>query len=297
MFNPSEKINQHYVPQFWQKRFADPSNVLFALIDGKIKKTSTKKLMSGNWIYTTFNNKWIPSNHLEDLAGGIEGHASQIMTSLDIVGSTGSLDEQLFIRDFIAFSACRHPDVMNSVQRRVSKLAYAMADVHSKSLLEFQEIMQTSFGMTANDALTDYETLKLVPENVLLQEAEDIEQLSPNNPLLPAQITVEKETIDAVTTKLANHKITIIDAPLGQHYILGDTPFAIDLGQGFIIPLSSTMALLWEQDTRGKFPPWSRREATLREISDSNDTQANNSLKVIIGPTKNVLVKYAVSSL
>ena len=291
MFNPSEKVNQHYVPQFWQKRLAGSNNSLFVLSDGTIEKANTKKLMTGNWLYTTFDHNWIPSNELEDLASVRESRAAQIMKSLDIPNSICSPEDQLYLREFIAFSACRHPDSMKKVKIHAIKTIFSFADIHSTTLLDYQLEME-KVGLTEEEASNAYHYLKSLSENQLLAAAEFVEGLSPNDALLPAQMAISQETINAVNSLLENHRISILDAPTGEFFVLGDTPFPLDLAHGFTIPLSSTLALLWEPASGDKLPPWSRRKATIKEVTDSNKIQVDNSFKVVIGPTKAVLQKY-----
>ena len=94
---------------------------------------------------------------------------------------------------------------------------------------------------------------------------------------------------------MSKHTVTILDAPMGEYFILGDTPFPPDLGKGFMIPLSASLALLWSPGSSEMFPDWTRRFATVQEVEHSNQQQVDNALEVVIGPSKAILEKYVPS--
>jgi hypothetical protein len=294
MFRADEKRHQHYVPQFWQKRFAGPDNIIQGLKRGRIRSVSSKKLMAGDWLYTTFDAHGRPSNAIEDASSVWEGKAADAMRSIDNMANLGSLEVQLYFRWFIAFSACRHPDTMASGHRRSKQLAYVLADAWSKSLPEFQQSLQ-GFGVPAEEASGMYNMLRSISEEELLDQAEDVETRPPNDPFIPAQLALDPETIERVFFLLAKHTVTILDAPPGQYFILGDTPFPPGLANGFIVPLSSSLALLWENQDSKMFPTWTRRHATAGEVERSNQEQVDNALEVVIGPTCAVLQRYVIS--
>ena len=76
-FSANEKVSQHFVPQFWQRRFRGPDNKLRALHQGEIKVVSPKNLMTRDWLYTVFDAHGLPSNHLEEWCSKVEGDAAQ----------------------------------------------------------------------------------------------------------------------------------------------------------------------------------------------------------------------------
>jgi hypothetical protein len=250
--------------------------------------------MSEDWLYTTFDIQGTPSNQIEDALGVYEGHAAEAMRRLDS-GSNGSgaLEDQLFLRWFIALSACRHPDTLGMGHRRAKELAYALADVWPASVAGYQQAL-VKFGVPADQATALYQFFRCYPEDQLLAQAEDVEFRPPNDPVLPAQLALDPETIERVFFLLGGHMVTVLDAPPGHQFILGDTPFPPELGKGFTIPLSSTMALLWQPGGTEMLPDWTRRQATIQEVDDSNHTQVNNSADIVIGASKAVLQRYIV---
>lgn len=289
MFNPNEQRNQHYVPVFWQRRFAGPDGVLYGLRAGRVQPVSAKKQMSGDWLYTTFDEKGIASNALERALSNIEGGAAQIFEKLD-GGATGTYEDQITLRWFVAFSACRHPDTMSAAHRRAKELAYAIADVHASSLEEFCKSL-SRFGVSIADATATYEQAKLSSEADLLMQAEEVQHLAPTDPALPQQIAVTSETIERVLFAWRNHIVTIIDAPPGETFLLGDTPFSAQSLDEFIVPISSATALLW-QPGNTPFEPWTRRAATPEEVERSRRAQIDNAREVTVGPTRDSLEKY-----
>ena len=66
------------VRQFWQKQFRDSSNRLFKTHRGGTKTASTKTTMSADWVYTSFDDGWRPSDSVEDYLGSWETAAAEI---------------------------------------------------------------------------------------------------------------------------------------------------------------------------------------------------------------------------
>lgn len=127
-YDPLETRNQHYVPQFWQRRFDAGNGEVWTLQNNRTRKVGPKKLMSQDWLYTIYDAGGRPSNALERAAGHFEAKAAKAFSNLDTLGAVGSVEEQIFLRWFVAFSACRHPDTLNMGHRRSKELAVALVD-------------------------------------------------------------------------------------------------------------------------------------------------------------------------
>jgi hypothetical protein len=291
MFNPKDKKNQHYVPVFWQKRFADANGTLYKLENNHIGVAGAKKQMSDDWIYTTFDFQWKPSNYLEEASSFFENQAASAFNNIDTPNTTGSIEEQILIRWFISFSACRHPDTMSSGHRLGKCFATHLLNVHSVSIEEFSSSL-IDFGVSQTDARSIYTVCRDMPIEQLISEVIEIENMTPQDPNLPQQLSIDSETIERVFFHLCEHNITILDAPPGVSFILGDTPFPPNLSAGFCIPLSSKVALLWEPGEDIKLPEWTRRMATVDEVHMTNQLQFNQALKLIIGSSRELLEKY-----
>lgn len=291
MFDPNTKVNQHFVPRFWQNRFNDTSGHLHKLERNKVRQAGSKNLMSGDWIYTTYDHLGMPSNHLEDALSRLEAHASVLMAQLDTPQSLPSDEDQIFLGYFIVLSACRHPDVMGHGHRRGKALGYIFADVHSMTKDQFQHTL-LEYGIQFEDASSIYEILLPIPQETLLYEAEDIEYRPPNDPTLPAQLSLDPETIERAYLLLGKHRVTILDASEEIKFVLGDTPFPPNLAYGFTIPLSSCLALRWDPADQEMLPAWNRRPALAREVAASNQMQVDNAARVVIGSSKALLERY-----
>lgn len=292
-FDPWENRNQHYVPQFWQNKFREAEGKpLYGLFYDQIKEISPKNQMSEDWLYTVFDAQWQPSNKLEKAASIVEGYAASIFHNLSNKSYIPTSIEQSFLREFIAFSACRHPDILTRVPYQTEMLAFLFADAHSMDLIEFQEKLGTKTGVTPVEAELFYKKLKSQTEQQLLEQLEEIQNLSSNNPLLPMQLAIHRDTISAVVSILSNHVITILDSPPGCNFVLSDKPFSEKMYEGFYIPISNKLALAWEHSSAGNNNQWVRREATLEEAYYINIEQAHLSKSVLIGPSKETLKPY-----
>lgn len=291
MFDPDVQKNQHYVPVFWQKRFAGTDGVLYGLKNGEISPINPKKHMSEEYLYTTFDRNFVPSNWLESAASKPETKAAKAYRTLDNPSNTGSTEDQIFLRWFIAFSACRHPDTMSSGHRRAKELAQVLADVHSKTREDFCLSLK-EFGIDTDNANVLYDYFGKVDSERLLAEAKDIQLMPPTDPDLPKHVAVESETIERVLLNLSRHSVTVLEAPDDVSFVLGDTPFPPELGKGFTVPISSRLGLLWEPGSMEVFPSWNRRTAKISELESSNQEQADNARDVVIGCSRAILEKY-----
>lgn len=295
-FDSLETRNQHYVPQFWQRRFDEGDGLVWTLRKNQTKKRSPKGLMSRDWLYTTFDAGGRPSNVLERWSSRIETQAATAMSSLDTPGGLGSQEEQIFLRWFVAFSACRHPDTLRAAHTKSKQLAIAIVDVFNKSLIDYQ-LTLNKFGIGPEDAKAIFDHVRGLDEAVMLDEMDDIITRPPNDAILPSQLAIDPESIERVFFSLAKHDVTILDAPIGVSFVLGDTPFPPSLGLGFTLPISSKIALRWEPAQGEMLPDWTRRSASSIEVTESNQIQADNALRDLIAQTEADLAPFKVYDL
>lgn len=280
-FDLIETRNQHYVPQFWQRRFSNGDGLVWTLRNNRTKKRSPKSLMSKDFLYTTYDKGGRPSNALERWSSQIEARAATCMSKLDIAGAVGSQEDQIFLRWFVAFSACRHPDTLRTAHARSKQLAVAIADVYDKSLFDYQATL-SKFGIGPEAAKAIFNHVVSCDENSILDEMDDVITRPPNDPILPSQLAIDPETIERVFFSMAWHQVTILDAPSGKSFVLGDTPFPPSLGTGFTLPISSKIALRWDPAQDEMLPNWTRRSASPLEVDLSNQVQAENTLQDLI---------------
>ena len=175
------------------RHFTAPDGVLYGLRAGRVQPVSAKrKQMSGDWLYTTFDEKGIASNLLERAVSNIEGGAARIFENL-------MAEPQVHTR---TRSRCAGSSRFRHVDARIpcllhigvpKELAYR-ADVHASSLEEFCKSL-SRFGVSIADATATYEQAKLSSEADLLMQAEvrkalsaDRSSAAPNKSPLPRKL-------------------------------------------------------------------------------------------------------------
>lgn len=292
-YDPLETRNQHFVPQFWQRRFDAGNGEVWTLQDNRTKKLGPKNLMSQDWLYTIYDAGGRPSNALERAAGHFETKAAKAFSTLDAPGAVGSVEDQIFLRWFVAFSACRHPDTLFMGHRRAKELAVALVDAFNQSLSEFQ-LSLSRFGIGPEEAAWAYDLIRKRDEDALLEEMDDVLTRPPNDAILPSQLALDPETVERVFFQLARHNVEILEVPVGMAFVLGDTPFPPNLGQGFTLPISSRLALRWDLAEGEMLPDWTRRLATPSEMAETNRVQADNAARVLIAQTEADLLPFKV---
>lgn len=119
----SEKENQHFVPRNWLSRFAGAHGRVLCLSKGKIHQVSVADIMSGNWIYTVFDEWWRPSDKLEDALANIEAKADKLFTMLHASRAVPTDGQWVELIQFLALTACRHPEIMKRGHERAKELA------------------------------------------------------------------------------------------------------------------------------------------------------------------------------
>ncbi|SOO14214.1 DUF4238 domain-containing protein [Xanthomonas citri] len=290
-YDPLETRNQHYLPQFWQRRFDAGNKEVWTLQDNRTKKIGPKKLMSQDWLYTIYDAGGRPSNALERAAGYFETKAAKAFSNLDTPGAVGSVEDQIFLRWFVAFSACRHPDTLNMGHRRSKELTVALVDAFNQSLSDYQ-VSLSKLGVGPEEAAWAYDLIRKRDEETSLEEMDDVLTRSPNDAILPSQIALHPETIERVFFQLARYSVEILDAPVRTAFVLGDTPFPPNLSLGFTLPISSGLALRWSPANGEMLPDWKRRLATPTEVAETNRVQADNAARVLIAQTEADLLPF-----
>jgi hypothetical protein len=288
VFDPDVQRNQHYISVFWQKRFHSENNQQHCLKRNRIQQGRPRKQMAEDWIYTTFDSNWQPSNSLEVAFGKFETDASRIFKLIDDKNNSVSFMDQCLLRWFISFSICRHPDAMSQGHRLGKKFANLLSFAPSQTLSEFLDSLSI-FHFSEDEATVLYEICSKVPAELLEADAEEIMCMSPSDTRLPEQLSVDNETIERVLFLLGKHNLTVLDTPSDMSFILGDTPFPDVLAEEISIPISSKIALYWKSGATDLFPEWSRKFATREEVDSINQQQFDNSLEIVIGSSRETL--------
>lgn len=291
-----QKTNQHIVPRFWQKEFAGQDGRIFARYrtsadphqgaqKGRARQANVAELMTSDWTYTVFDRWWRPSDEVENRLAIIE---AQLAGAIDKLHAGAALDLDLAwdLCRFVGLAACRTPEVMDRGHRRLKELARVYAEVHSAASFDvFRDDIRTRFGVELSQ--TDYDVLLGRPKDDLLKTAQGIERMSRQDPVLPEQIALTGA--DLIAVQVGEMELSLLVAQAGDHFILGDRPLPeFDLGQGFSLPLSKSLAL--RAVKRGAaFQLPVRQVATAREVNAINQEQHDFSVDVVIGPDQAVL--------
>lgn len=300
-FDPNVKKNQHYVPRLWQKRFANGSGTVFGRYHttadpirdkkpgfaGKARQVSVDNTMADDWIYTVFDNWWRPSNSLEDAISKDEARIAHVFDQITVSATQITADLR---RDFclaIGFAACRTPEIMARGHRRAKALASIFADIHSYSeKSSYLATIQTQFGVVLSDA--EYEKIHARTREELTRESEWIHGLSPQDPNLPQQIALTGA--DIVARIIEGMELTLLEAIEPPYFVLGDTPLPdADLGLGFVVPISSKIALKAERKDTTNVSSIQRELVRSTVCWDVNRIQHRMSRAVVIGPDPAVL--------
>lgn len=283
----SVKENQHYVPRMWLSRFAGQDGRVSAIENGILKhQVSVADIMSGDWIYTVFDEWWRPSDSLEDALANVEAEANTLFDMLQTSPDLPTDEQWVALCKFLALTACRHPETMRRGHLRSKTMAWALADVRAYPDKEsFLQDFKKRFGSDLPPAIYDA-YMKESPE-ALLEQAEIVEHLSPQDPQLPEQLSVEAVTLVANTIVLQD--LYLVDAPPGSDFVFSDHPLPLsELRRGFSVPLSRTLA--FEAVPRANGPFVLRRiTASPEMINRVNREQAIRARTTLIGPDKTLL--------
>lgn len=276
-----EKRFMHFVAQFWLRNFRVAGGEVYVRDRHAIRLQGTRRIMGEDYLYTVFNELWQPSDALEDAFSKHEGDAAAAFERLSVAGIPLTDDLRISLANFLALTVCRHPDVMSRGRRRAVEVGYFVADVHSyPDLASFNAAFRAKFRDDPPEGT--YQGLRTKTADELLKEAQKIEALSPQDPELPVQYSVT--AIPLVRERIIKMDMTLLDAPAGTFFVLGDTPLPdYELGQGFSVPLSSVLALHSRPARDPKVPSSGRRAATVIEVRTINQTQFDSAKSIVIG--------------
>ena len=243
--------------------------------------------MAEDWTYTLFDKWWRPTNALED---SISKDEARIAYVFDQIANPAVTITPALRRDFcsaIGFAACRTPEVMARGHSRAKVFALAAAEVHRYPDKEaYLDAIRSKFGVEISDA--EYNQIQACSTEHLECEAKWIKSLSPQDPNLPQQIALK--AAGTVAQTIESMDLTLLEAvPLEavprDHFILGDTPLPdADLAQGFVVPISSKLALCAKPAQANPTPSIQRLKASPKQVQDVNKMQHEMSRDIVIGP-------------
>jgi hypothetical protein len=283
----SVKKNQHYVPRCWLARFAGRDGRVAAIQDGVLMpQVSVDDIMSGDWIYTVFDEWWRPSDRVEDALSGVERAAGVLFEALHASRDPPTDQQWVDLCTFLALTACRYPEVMRRGHLRSKEMAWQLADVDAQPDRDsFLASIKSRFGVELPPGI--YEPLVNKGLSALLQEAGEIESLSPQDQRLPEQISLQ--AVNLVANAIVVQNLFLLDAPPGKSFVLSDRPLPTrDLSDGFSVALSRTLAFL-ALPSDGENLVVRRLTATPEMVDLANREQAQRARSIIIGSDPEIL--------
>jgi hypothetical protein len=281
-----EKINHHYVPQHWQRGFKGSNGHLYGKFQDGIKVVSPRTIMQEDYLYTVFDSQWSPSDSLEDVLSAVEAQDAKLIQRLHNPSHTSTANDRNHLCALLALQATRHPDILRRGGRRSRELDSVLASAHECTLDEFQTMM-AGFAVGKGDAHDCYILLRSRSRKQLAIELAELNGLSPQSPEFPEQDALR--AMPDVEQRIQQMELWLLDAPVNESFVLGDTPLPqSDLQLGFYVPLSRSLAVL-ALHSPVTSTLLSRRTATTAEVLSINRTQADNALHVVVGPSAAVL--------
>lgn len=284
-----EKTKHHYVPQHWQRGFRGVNGHLFGKFGDEIRVVSPRTIMQQDYLYTVFDNQWNPSDSLEDALSAVEASDAKLFQRLHNPGYSSTEDDRERLCAALALQATRHPDILRRGMNRCRELAEVLANAHDCSLDEFKKRM-TNFAISEDDAYDCYTVLRSRSKEQLVAEAAELAGLSPQSSQLPEQDALRAKPL--VEQHLQQMELWLLDAPVTESFVLGDTPIPqSDLHLGFSVPLSRSLAVLARPapTLHTLQALLFRRTATVEELREINRTQSDSAMRVVIGPSAAVL--------
>ncbi|HEV7254144.1 MAG TPA: DUF4238 domain-containing protein, partial [Mesorhizobium sp.] len=269
-----DKRNHHYIPQFWLRGFRDSKRQLFARIGNDIRVVSPAKMMQIDWLYTLFDDQWRPSDALEDALSGAEAHQAQLLKRLQAPGYIPTVEDKAQLCAFLGLQSSRHPDVLRRGLSLAREFATLLAGVHGHSAEEFLALVGR-YGIHRSEGEYLYERAASRSKEQLAGELADVLALSPQSPHLPVQDAIR--AAPQIEAAIANMQLCLLDATPPSAFVLGDTPIPqSDLGQGFSVPLSRSLAVI-ACPAKSEKRDMTQREATQTEVDAINRGQFDSA--------------------
>ena len=263
--------NQHYVPQFYQRRFSDDGkNVGAYLVDQlkSIPQAPIKSQASADYFYTSDTAK--PEN-VEKAFSGIEGIANEIMQKLDANHRTPLSKEESF--SLYTFTILQLGRTLSPVQ-----------DTREMANMMLRKVLKIQVEISKNSDNPELADLKDIPDDVidsitLTDEAAKKLTLGSHLQMLPICIDLKSKVLinETATPFITSDNPVCVYNPFMEkmNYPLNG------LGaRGAIIyfPLSPKLALFIYDDNVYKV---GNRKQSYAELHNANDIQELNKLSIV----------------
>jgi len=263
--------NQHYVPQFYQRRFSDDGkNVGVYIVDQlkAIPQAPIKSQASADYFYTSDTKK--PEN-VEKAFSGIEGIAKEIMQKLDAIPRSPLTKEESF--SLYVFTILQLGRTLSPVQD-----TREMANMMLRKVIKAQvEISKNS----DNPELADYKDItdEVINSITLTDEAAKKLTLGSYLQMLPACIDLKSKVLinETATPFITSDNPVCLYNPFMEKM---NCPLNGLGARGAFIyfPLSPRLALLIYDDMVYKV---GNRKQGYAEIHNPNDIHELNKLSIV----------------
>ena len=254
-----------------------------------------EKVMMEHWLYTQFDNLWRPGDAKENQLADLEKLAAKLFRTATKANHVPTTGEWVSLCDWLALTACRHPRALARATALARKFAFDLADAHSKTDVQFIEGLRASYGLS--DELEGFhEILTASNEEDLLEQADEIQGMSPQDPRLPALMAIE--AFPRVSQAIQAMDLILLDAPAGSEFILGDMPVPLEkLGaNGFATPLSKHVAIVALPRRSPTHLVRDRRHTSVTIVNQINAAQFAHTRTGIVGSSKTLVERVANQS-
>lgn len=272
-----KKQNHHFVPRFWQRLFQDANGNYYKTQRDRIVPAALRSTMTDDWTYLTYNAAWKPTDDVENELSGLEARAAPLIKSLTQSGSPVTEDEWKSLSAWLGISTSRHPYVLSRYHPLATIFASELAKAKGFANLEmFNAHLQKTFGDKVTVTKKEFNHLQSTSQDLLDATIEKVEVMSIYDPLLPQTDALLARF--PISEQIYSMHLTLLDAPIGHEFILGDNPLPNhDLSHGFTVPLSKNVALRAKSATSGSAPLRMRRAANVFDIEGINLEQIRRS--------------------
>lgn len=278
-----QKRSHHVVPRFWQKAFTAPNSVgpyYLNVTDGRrIGPVGPGDKMAEDWVNIVFDDRFRPSDALEDWLGTKERLVSE---GLQTFLRTGALDDmaRTDIAMLLGLQICRDPDEFGRRLERGHLLALALNDAEDYASVSELNKVVSDLGIDVNFTDADLSALKNQGSEARTAEVEELlgshgyeDYLNPRHVVAAALPVAER---------LICRDWTIIKAATPT-FVLSDRPVPANADDGFAVSLTGSAAILVAGPSAA-VGAVEYRDATTEEISAINATARASAKEWICGP-------------
>jgi hypothetical protein len=286
---------QHYLPRVFLKGFATPSGDVWRYdrLDGSRKLLPVSVIAAENNLYSLQEGGEVSQEIEDEWLRRPDATFGPILRRLESGGNLSR--EALDLSTFLAYLLVRTPGQIRETEQLLRQLHTALGPLDST--VKYHTDDDTGPGVGRGDSfLLAEEQSDIVPRT----RAGARERNEALKVLMGSAMTIARALLDL--------KWSLLFAPRGRSFIVGDNPFAVvppkshpvDLegvgpmtpGAATFVPLSSTLCL--RVTTSGDIGKW-RLQADGSAVRAVNNCQVINSERYLFGPDETLMIKLTES--